>query len=115
MQIILLFFFIAFYAAWFWFCLVYITQHHTYQWREMMMWIFIALLIRLPFFLGAENIESELIGSFTRFAGTVGVYVFLYFLLHIRYGVEGTGRKIKILIMHFVGTTTFYYLVIKNL
>lgn len=107
MSIILLFFIIAFQAAWLWFSFVYFTQDHSFSWQEMIFWILLMALLRVPLrFLTMDSdttlmIWAERLGSIVINGG------FLFLLLGWRFHVEELNLRLKIVIMFLIGTILF--------
>lgn len=96
-------FVIIFNAAWFWFCFVYVTQNHSFNWREMIIWIVLAGLIRVPIILFAASADDITIDILARVGSILLSYLFFYFLLGFRFNVERSSEKLKILVGHLVG------------
>lgn len=103
MQIIALGFAIAVSAAWLWFCMVAFTGDHSVGWRGLIFWVLIASLFRVPFAFFGDDLGSGAIYYLFALVSHALTYIFLYFVLQMRYGVQDSRKKLKILALHFVG------------
>ncbi len=107
MSIILLFFIIAFQAAWLWFSFVYFTQDHSYGWQEMIFWVLLMELLRVPLVFLTMESDAALLVWAERLGSIAINFGFLFLLLGWRFHVEEMQKRFKIIIMFLIGTIIF--------
>ena len=95
---------IILYAALLWFILVWVTQNHSHEWKEMILWTAIMTLIgNAGGFMRILSDSREII-LFVNIIGLVAAYAFIYMVIKLRYDVENAKKRRLILVYYIFGT-----------
>ena len=103
MGIIALLLKLLFSAALFWIAMVFVTKDNSWEWKECILWVAIAMLIQVVMNLLTIGSASSTVKTVVTILAILISYGFLYMILSVRYQIYDVGSRVKILGIYFLG------------